>query len=252
MHTKFANAKFQLINESTNVPFDGLLGHDFFINQKTQIDYKNSTISIKELPFPISLYHSTRSYQNSGISINPGTETVILIHLTNPTCLQEGIITSQKLKNDGNLPPLNAMLKISDKNQGLITVINASNERKKFPIPKLKIESIFFQNQNKKKNQLNKNSSRSKLIKENLRFKHLNQEEQKLIEKICEDYEDIFHLSGDTLTQTSAISCDIRTTDEHPINTKYHRYPEVQKDEVSRQIDKMLKHSIIKPSISPW
>ena len=174
MCKKFINAKFQLINDSTNITFDGLLGHDFFINQKTQIDYNNSTISIKELPFPISLYHNIPQYQNSQISVNPRIETVILIHLINPTCLQEGIITTQKLNNDGSLLLPNAMVKISDKNQGLITVINASNERKTFPIPRLKIEPIYFQNRNKGKNQPNKSSSRSKLVKENLRPRDIN------------------------------------------------------------------------------
>lgn len=45
---------------------------------------------------------------------------------------------------------------------------------------------------------------------------------------------------------------EIHTKTEAPINTKSYRYPEALKGEVNKQINKMLKDDIIKPSNSPW
>jgi hypothetical protein len=49
-------------------------------------------------------------------------------------------------------------------------------------------------------------------LREQLRTDHLNDEERVSLVKICEEYNDIFHLSGDTLTCTSAA--------EHAITTR--------------------------------
>ncbi|KAK9739051.1 hypothetical protein QE152_g9310 [Popillia japonica] len=45
---------------------------------------------------------------------------------------------------------------------------------------------------------------------------------------------------------------NIPTTDENPTHTKSYRYPQLHKDEVNKQIEKMLSQGIIRPSTSPW
>lgn len=37
-----------------------------------------------------------------------------------------------------------------------------------------------------------------------------------------------------------------------PIHSKLYRYPEIHKEEVRNQVEKMLNHGIITPSMSPW
>jgi len=91
-------------------------------------------------------------------------------------------------------------------------------------------------------------------LREQLRIDHLNEEERVSLVKICEEYNDIFHLSGDTLTCTTAAEHAIRTPTIDPsraITTKSQRIPEIHKEEVKRQIEQMLKDDIIQPSTSP-
>jgi hypothetical protein len=94
----------------------------------------------------------------------------------------------------------------------------------------------------------------SKLRKE-LRTDHLNSEERVSLVRICEEYNDVFHLSGDKLTFTTAAEHAIPTPTIDPtrgINTKSYRIPEVHKEEVNRQTEQMLRDGIIAPSTSPW
>jgi hypothetical protein len=74
-------------------------------------------------------------------------------------------------------------------------------------------------------------------LREQLRTDHLNDEERVSLVRICEEYHDIFHLSGDTLTCTTAAEHAIPTPAINPstaINTKSCRIPEVHKEEVKK------------------
>lgn len=74
-------------------------------------------------------------------------------------------------------------------------------------------------------------------MKQNLRLDHLNDEEKNSITSLCSKFKDIFHLENEV-------------TDPKPIYTK--TYPQVHKEEVKKQIDKMIKQDIIRPSTSLW
>lgn len=94
----------------------------------------------------------------------------------------------------------------------------------------------------------NKKEDITKLIRTN----HLNTEEKKAIELLCKEYQDIFHQDDQKLTFTHQVQHEIKTTDEIPVHTRSYRYPFIHKEEVQRQISKMLEDGIIRPSQSPW
>ena len=74
-------------------------------------------------------------------------------------------------------------------------------------------------------------------LREQLRTDHLNDEERVSLVKIYEEYHDIFYLSGDKLTCTSAAEHAIPTPTIDPsraINTKSYRIPEIHKEEVKK------------------
>ncbi|XP_025266084.1 uncharacterized protein LOC112638471 [Camponotus floridanus] len=79
---------------------------------------------------------------------------------------------------------------------------------------------------------------------------NLNEEERTLV-KICEEYNDIFHLEGKPLTCTATVEHEISTrADTAPVNVKPYRLPEKHKAEVNRQVQEMLQDEIIKTSTS--
>lgn len=188
------------------------------------------------------------------MSIGPRTEMVVKMPILNPLNLKEGLILSQALNKKESLIIPSALVKVINNNEALITVINRSLEKEIFTKPSLPLlrppeQSHIFYSSNS--GLLNKRE-RLALIHKNIRTEHLNTEEKNSIIKLCHEFEDIFHLPGDTLTVTNAATNEIRTTDNIPIHAKSYRYPEVHKNEVSKQINKMLAQGIIKPSTSPW
>ncbi|XP_063975940.1 uncharacterized protein LOC135161895 [Diachasmimorpha longicaudata] len=246
--------KFHVLNSDTGIPFDGLVGQDFFQKHNCKINYQNSTISIDALPFPLPLQSNAILFHNaSQIIIQPRSEIIAKISLMNPLNLDEGIITGQFLDKEEQVLIPTALVKATNKKESFITIINRSAEEKIIPKPCLPLLSpphqmkVFHINNNS--NNLKK---RHELLHENLRTEHLNPEEKQSLTKLCEEFHDIFNLPDDKLSYTSATDCKIPTIDNIPIQVKSYRYPEVHKNEVSNQIEKMMKQGIIKPSVSPW
>jgi len=69
-------------------------------------------------------------------------------------------------------------------------------------------------------------TNRLQRIKETLQTEHLSSEECNSLWKVCREYMNIFHLSGDTLTSTTTIHHDIRTPENAtPINVRPYRLP---------------------------
>lgn len=84
-----------------------------------------------------------------------------------------------------------------------------------------------------------------------LRLDHLNTEERYKFLKVIKKFDDIFLCEGQQLIFTNAIKHEISTKDDLPVYGKSYRYSYCHKEEVKRQISKMLDEGIIRPSNSP-
>jgi hypothetical protein len=81
----------------------------------------------------------------------------------------------------------------------------------------------------------------------------MNDEERQSINKICEQYFEIFHLEGDKLTCTHAAMHEIKLNDNQtPIYKRLYRLPHAHQEEIANQIKQMNLNGIIEPSRSPW
>ena len=103
-------------------------------------------------------------------------------------------------------------------------------------------------------NSVNKDSARLRKLRYELRTGHLNSEKRFSLVKICEEYNDVFHLPGDKLTFTTAAEHTMPTPtidSTRGINTKPYRIPEIHRYEVQKQTEQMLRDGIIVPRSSP-
>jgi hypothetical protein len=92
-------------------------------------------------------------------------------------------------------------------------------------------------------------------LRKKLRTDHLNDEERRLVTRICEDYNDIFYLPGDRLTTTTAVELVIPTPRIdlcRGIASRKYRIPEALKGELKQITEQMLEDKIIRHSTSPW
>lgn len=95
-------------------------------------------------------------------------------------------------------------------------------------------------------------ANRLSLLSKSIKLDHLNEQEKTSILSIINEFPYQFLLPGDELNSTEILKHKIITTDELPINTKQYRYPQVHKQEIQNQIDKLLESRVIQNSTSPY
>lgn len=87
---------------------------------------------------------------------------------------------------------------------------------------------------------------------EKIRTSHLTPIEQRSLFPILNSCPEVFHCPDNSLTCTTNVECTIRTEDDIPVYQKTYPYPAAYREEVDKQISKLLNDGIIRPSRSPW
>ena len=89
-------------------------------------------------------------------------------------------------------------------------------------------------------------------LKRSICTSHIEPQLRKTIEKIIFGYSNIFTLEPDSQPCTWLTEYEIILKDRKPINVRRYRPPECHKNEIKRQIEDMLKKSVIEPCDSPF
>lgn len=85
-----------------------------------------------------------------------------------------------------------------------------------------------------------------------VRDDHLQANEKQLLNNLLKKFQDTFQPADEKLPFTTKVKAELRTTDNDPIYSKTYPYPQALKEEVEKQISKMLNDGIIRPSKSPY
>uniref|UniRef100_A0ABD2WZK0 Peptidase A2 domain-containing protein n=1 Tax=Trichogramma kaykai TaxID=54128 RepID=A0ABD2WZK0_9HYME len=78
------------------------------------------------------------------------------------------------------------------------------------------------------------------------------EEELAAVRELIEHSPYVFGLDGEPLPISNIIKCSITTTSEKPFTPKHYRYPPKIKDQMQKEIDKLLKGDIILKFTTPW
>lgn len=274
LQDKIISHKFHIVQDNFPISFNGLLGNDFLTRFNCIVDYENHCFSISKITIPLNHFQNScsistqnqeqnlnhneienftqNSNSNNCFILKPRSETIVKIEITNGE-LSEGILPPTTILEGVYLCP--SLVKVINKNYALTSILNTTEKSVKINKIALALEQIENHSNIrtfKTSSSSNSNSNRLKTITNLLRLDHLNQEEKDSIINICHEFNQIFHLEGDRLSSTNTVLHEIPVTSQIPINSKTYRYPEVHKDEVNKQITKMLEQNIIEPSTSPW
>lgn len=242
---KFTN-KFHVINTPSNIPYDGLLGSDFLKSYNVQINYSNNQMTLQKRSNSFSI--PIHKINNEQYTLSPRSETLVEIQINNPE-IKEGIIPEMEILDGVYLS--RAITTVNSNSKAYASILNTLEKEVTIQESKLSLlplpnESYIFE--------INESHTvnRNDLLQKSLRTDHLNLEEEESLLKICYQFNKLFYLEGDKLTSTKLIQHEINTNNSAPIVSKTYRYPEIHKEEVNKQIEKMLKENIIRPSYSPW
>lgn len=85
-----------------------------------------------------------------------------------------------------------------------------------------------------------------------IRNDHLPNNEKKRLGNFLTSFQDLFQSPDEKSPFTTKIKAKIKTTDETPVFSKSYPYPQALKQEVIKQVEKLLNGGIIRPSHSPY
>lgn len=127
-------------------------------------------------------------------------------------------------------------------NKCIVSVLNTSEKHTRFELKPLRLKALykeFNRVPEVQKSILTVNSrdnhARFERIKEKLNVNDLNFEESKSLLDIVHQYSDIFHIEGDALSSTNAVTHKIPLIENiSPINFKQYRLPESQRAEINK------------------
>lgn len=243
---------FHVVGGDFKLDQDGIIGRN--VLRDAIINFEEGYAIIKGVRYPLG------ASKAQIVRLKPRTETIVAVEVDKP--LKEGIIEKQEVKP--NILVASSLTKV-DNYVGLVSMINLTEATVEFQCPVLQIHEVeepkrVEQGDNspqvmtlKQKEKTSSEKPRIQRVAEILRLGHLSKEDKETITAICGAYSDIFYLEGDKLTHTNLVQHRIRTpVDQPPINVRPYRIPEAHKEEVEKQISKMLNEDIIQESMSPW
>lgn len=237
------NHKFHIYEVDPS--FDGLLGNDILHSLEAVIDLKNEVLRTKTTTLPIM-----RDKNKHILELTPRSEQRVKI----PANYHSGnaLVDFREFTEGVRMP--SALVKCKD---GYFTTIiqNTLDKPIKLAITKpFDVEPYENFENNCDVNNL-KEIEIEKLLTDNLqklRLSHMSAEESQAIGTLCQEYKDIFYCDGIPLSFTNQVRHYIRTKNEDPIYVKPYRQPPSQSQEITNQIEKLLKENVIQESHSPW
>lgn len=229
-----------------NLPIasDGILGRDFLYNYKVLMDFNTKCVTLHTTTMTTCLPMENRCQLVFDIPARCES-----IHFINTNLKEDCVVLSKEIQ-DG----IFVASSIATPKNGLIPIKILNTTENNISLNKIEttIKSLGDFNVCEFEKP-NIHSDRVKSLFSSIKLKHLNDEEQNTIEKICAKYSDIFYLPGDKLKTTDVYTHTIGLkSNTNPVFSKQYRLPISQKGEIQSQINKMLAEGIIEPSKSDW
>jgi hypothetical protein len=243
---------FHVVGNEFGIHYDGILGRNFFDDKQSIINYCDQQIVMGNVVVKLDPKSATANSRNCKLSLKARSENIMKL----PTKSVGHGLTSKKELMPG-VYLAESLTKAMD-GMCIISIVNTLEEDITLDLPQILLGEIDDNDESMPLIYTAvsvEDSGRLSRLREQPRTDHLNDEERVSLVKLCDEYNDIFHLPDDKLTYTTAAEHAIPTPSIEPsraINTKPYRIPEIHKEEVQRQIEQILRDDIIQPSTSPW
>lgn len=236
--------EFLLMQQIDN-SMQGILGADFFVQYKANINFETYRFSFyidnRKVSIPIHSHSDFCTY------IPPRCEIIKYFKVDSN---KQYVVVNDEV-SDGVF--VASSLVLPDKNSMIpVRILNVRDEQVRIKNFKPRIDDL--ENYNICKFDDNSQSvERIERLLNLIKFQDLSKEEKMSLQKICAKFSDVFHLDGDPLTITNIFKQKIYLKESTtPIYTKPYKLPYSQKDEIHKQVDDMIKKGIIEETRSEW
>lgn len=233
---------FHIVENDFPIPTDGIIGRDFFVNNRCTIDYDLwlLNISISNEVFTIPIEDNV-----DGKFIIPGRcEMVKRIDVPDNE-EDELLVCSQEVQHGifiGN--------SIINKKNPYVKFINTLNEHVVVKPFKPTLEQLSCYKIMNVSNSNIKHSNRIEELITKVKIGNISHKTQKNLYKLMMNYNDVFHISEDRLTANNFYEQSIELIDNTSVYIPNYKQIHSQQTEINSQVKKMLDDGIIEPSVS--
>ena len=270
--------QFIITDSITNV--DGILGRDFLLQYETIIDNKNDTLRINntsnrtsinscDVSNPAHMYFvqtttlSNSCYVSHKQKIPKDCESILEIKFEQENFKQNIDVLFEPVKMDSVI--LAHSINRVENNKMWISALNLSGED--FEIDSsLKLGSISIVesvdvNLNETKSSVsNPNQAKSNFKEVEIKSKidqikldeSLEPNEVQEVKNLIYEFNDCFSWNENDIGRTNVIKHQINTNDNKPIKQNPYRVPSFMRNEIDKEVEKMIENKIIQESNSPW
>lgn len=235
--------KFHVMPNYFNIPSEGIIGRDFNTLYNCILDYGTQEFTIRtekgNAVVPMRIYT-----KNNLLTVPPRAETTRIFKVSskNPLLIkskeiQPGVMTANAIARDG---------------VAQTRIINCTNQVQAVEIPEFETENLdnyHIYTMNKTEN----SEERTKKVLKILSKNYPNDKKlHKQLGKLCVEYADIFTLDTDQMTVNNFYEQKLKITDEEAVFTRNYRTPHSQKQEINKQVQKLIDNNLIEHSVSEY
>ena len=251
----------QLFFVVPNLKCCGVLGTDFFETHRVDIQYSTHTLRIGEsiISLTENEYMTSLIRLTDDVQIPPQSSvlTVGRYHKqfknTTSTFMVTAINTGF-IADEPGLLVTNTLAKPTPNRKVNVLFVNQTNSFKNLKKGNViaQTENIEIQDKQTPTSETNNATSKSININDlNIGTQLTDTQKVKLV-KLLHKYKHVFSQHEFDIGKTQLQTFKIDTKDHPPISKHIYKVPDKYKKEVTRQIDEMLKHNLIRESNSPW
>lgn len=229
-----------MVDSNFPICTDGILGRDFLSFYKCNLNYDTWILSFNYNDDEINV--TIEDNIDDGFLLPEQCE--VIRRVPNSRIEEDSVVCSQEIQNGvlcGNtiVSPKSSFVKFINTTNNVMLIRNFQ------PI------ILLFKNYviaNIEKNY--KLNDRIPKIKEKLDLTDIPQYAKNSLEKLVQNYNDVFALGEDNLTTNNFYAQNIELTDNVPVYIPNYRSLHAQNDEIEKQVNKMLSNNIIEQSVS--
>lgn len=241
---KVINHNFNIVDEKFPIQTDGILGQDFLKKYLCKIDLETCLITFVVENEEVTLPIHSKIEEASNIII-PGRSEIL--HRVKLKLTEDSVVFNKEILNGvfvGNSI-------VPKEGYAHIRILNANN--KEVRVKNLNLETEPLSNYHVISQ--NKKNLGNKRFQELLKVLNIDSKDtlaNDALFEIFKEYQDIFHLEGESLSTNNFYRQHLNVNDTNPVYIKNYRLPQTQHEEIDEQVDNLIYTNIIEPSVSPY
>lgn len=235
--------EFHVVPDHFDIPTDGIIGRDFCRLYKCNLDYDSCIFSIKTNLGKIDIELMTGLGDNE-IVLPPRAEIFRIFKIKTDKYpamipskeIEHGVFIANTLTNRQN-----TMIRMVNTTDKVVRIRNLQIEA-----DQLSDYNVYTMNENEG-NEKERTEKLMQILKD-----RVDEPYRDNLLNLCEEFNDIFALDNDKMTTNNFYTQNLRLSDDNPVYIPNYRTPHSQKEEINRQVAKLLENDLIEPSVSAY